>query len=114
VRVLRTWDLFQPRRAVLRNEGRPVRMSQLATACFYLLAPFAIAGVVLLRRRRQPLLILLAPIVLVTVASALGWGLSRFRYAAEPALVVLAAVAVSALLERRARRAQPTAPAARA
>ncbi len=112
VRVLRTWDLFQPRRSVVRNEGRPVRVSQLGTAVFYLLAPFAIAGVVLLRRRREPLLILLAPLALVTVSSAIGWGASRFRHAAEPALVVLAAVALAALLERRARRAQRAAPAA--
>jgi 4-amino-4-deoxy-L-arabinose transferase-like glycosyltransferase len=112
VRVLRTWDLFQPRRSVVRNEGRPVRMSQLGTAIFYLLAPFAIAGVVLLRRRRERLIILLAPLALVTVSTAIGWGASRFRHAAEPALVVLAAVALAALLERRASRAQRAAPAA--
>jgi len=40
----------------------------------------------------------------VTIASAIGWGLPRFRHAFEPSLVVLAAYALVALVERRAGR----------
>ncbi len=44
---------------------------------------------------------LLAPVVVVTLISALFYGLLRFRVPAEVSLVVLAAVAVVELLDRR-------------
>jgi asparagine N-glycosylation enzyme membrane subunit Stt3 len=68
---------------------------------YYVLALLAIYGVVLLRRRGRPLLILLAPIVMVTLNSALSFGTTRFRLAAEIPLVVLAAVAIGYFLEHR-------------
>ena len=55
----------------------------------------------LLRRRRLTLAILLAPVVVVTVTSAIGFGMPRFRHAGELAVIVLAAVAVDRLLGRR-------------
>ena len=64
---------------------------------FWLLAPLAIAGAWLLRRRRQPLAILLVPLAMVTLTALLTYGSTRFRFAAEPSIVVLAAVAVDAL-----------------
>ncbi|HVI19195.1 MAG TPA: hypothetical protein VM712_12490, partial [Gaiellales bacterium] len=65
----------------------------------------AAAGALLLRRRGQPLRILLVPVVFVTLVAALTYGSTRFRVAAEPALLVLAAVAAAALWDRfRARR----------
>jgi asparagine N-glycosylation enzyme membrane subunit Stt3 len=67
----------------------------------YLLVPFAIGGAVVLRRRGQPLRILLVPVVFVTLVAALSYGSTRFRVAAEPAIVVLAAVGVAALWDRR-------------
>ena len=68
----------------------------------YALVRLAIYGLVLLRRRGQPLLILLSPAILVTVAGALGYGITRLRMAADVSIVVLAAVAMVALLERLA------------
>jgi asparagine N-glycosylation enzyme membrane subunit Stt3 len=65
------------------------------------MAPFAVAGAWLLRRRRQPLAILLVPLAMVTLTALLTYGSTRFRFAAEPSIVVLAAVAVDALLRRR-------------
>ena len=47
--------------------------------------------------------ILLAPVVVVTITSALGFGLPRFRHAGELAVLVLAAVALDRLLSRRSR-----------
>jgi hypothetical protein len=54
-----------------------------------------------LRRRGQPLGLLLAPFALVAVVSVLGYGTPRFRVPAEIPLVVLAAVALAALAGRR-------------
>jgi hypothetical protein len=68
---------------------------------FWLLAPLAIAGAWLLGRRRQPLAILLMPLAMVTLTALLTYGSTRFRFAAEPSIVVLAAVAVDALLRPR-------------
>jgi hypothetical protein len=65
---------------------------------YFLLIPFAVYGVILLRRRRVPLLIVLAPFVTVTVTAVLAYGQIRFRHSAELSLVVLAAVAVDRLL----------------
>ena len=53
--------------------------------------PFSIV-----RRRRWPLWPLLAFPVMVTLTGVLIYGVTRFRFAAEPALCVLAAVAVAA------------------
>jgi hypothetical protein len=71
---------------------------------YYGLLLLAICGALRLRRHRIELWILLAPLVLVTVSSALVYGSTRFRAAAEPAIVVLAAVAMTDLAARvRAR-----------
>lgn len=104
VRLLRVWDLWQPRRQVLFAEGRHVRMAQAGVAAFFLLVPFAIAGAVGVGRRLA-LFVLLVPFAMVTVAAVTGYGAPRLRHAAEIPLVVLAAIGVSALLERRAREA---------
>jgi 4-amino-4-deoxy-L-arabinose transferase-like glycosyltransferase len=107
-RVLRTWDLFRPRQQANYeiSEGRNQRAEQAGIIVYYGLAVLAIGGIVLLRRRRDELLVLLAPAVLVTIASVIGYGITRFRAAAEPSIAVLAAVAICALAERRqARRA---------
>ena len=58
----------------------------------------------LLRHRHRVLAVLLAPVVLVTLSSAISYGFTRFRAGAEPAIVVLAAVAVVALAQRLAAR----------
>jgi hypothetical protein len=52
---------------------------------------------VIQRHRREPLEILLAPVVITAVVSVLGYGTPRFRVPAEITLVVLAAVAVAAI-----------------
>ncbi len=102
-RVGRVWDVFRPaqQRAYEAGEGRPARSERLGVWVYWLLVPFAAAGAWLLRRRGQPLAILLVPLVLVTLTALLTYGTTRFRLAAEPAILVLAAVAVDALLRRR-------------
>ncbi len=103
VRVLRTWDLFRPRQGVgfARAEGRASWAQYAGLAAYYVLIALAIFGATRLRGRRPELVVLLVPAVMVTLMSLAGYGLTRFRLAAEISIVVLAAVAVDALVRRR-------------
>lgn len=94
VRVLRTWGLYSPGQQVSFEslEGRPRAWQMRGTVMYWVLAPLAIAGAVLLRRRKRLIAPLLATAVTVTVGAALTYGQQRFRIAAEPAILVLAAV----------------------
>jgi 4-amino-4-deoxy-L-arabinose transferase-like glycosyltransferase len=103
VRVLRVWDLWSPRSASAfeaRIADRHIDAQRAAVASLYLLVPFAVAGAVVLRRRREPLGILIAPIVFVTLVAALSYGSTRFRVAAEPSIVVLGSVGLAAAWQR--------------
>ena len=97
VRVLRTWDAWQPVRQAELNEGENGTLRKLALPAVYLLFALAAFGAWRLARHgeRRTLAILLLPAVLVTVTSALAWGWPRFRHGAEVGLIVLAAVAVA-------------------
>src|SRR3954467_13341231 len=110
VRVLRTWDLWQPHRQVDLAEGRARWAETAGVIAYFLLLPLAAGGAVLLwRRDRGAAAILLAPALLVTISSAIGYGNPRFRHAFEISIVVLAGAAVVAVAERR--RATATAAA---
>ncbi len=116
VRFLRSWELFRPRQQLGSEhffEGRDLHVEKIGVALYYLFALLSLPAVLALRRRGQPLRILAAPFVLVTLVSIGAYGFTRFRIAAEPVLVVLAAVTLVQLAERchRTRRAGPPAPA---
>ena len=106
-RLLRTWDVYQPRRMVTFAEGRWVRAEQAGVVAYFVLLPFAFAGGWLIRRRRGEVMVLLVPVALVCVLSLVGYGIPRFRAPAEVTIVVLAAVALTHLLERRRPSAAP-------
>lgn len=114
VRVLRTWDLWDPwdQAAYETFEGRDLRVSHAGLAAYWLLLPLSAAGAVTLRRRRESLWLLLSPLLLVTAASLAGYGLTRFRLAAEIPIVVLAGVAVAAAVSAVGVRLSTSAPAA--
>ena len=71
---------------------------------FYVLALASVAGAVLLRRRRLPLLPLLSLAIVVTAAVALTFGQTRYRASAEVTVVVLGGIGISALSELPGRR----------
>ena len=99
VRLLRTWDLWDPSDAVefeARIADRHVGLSRWAQRLFYVALLLAAIGAFVLRRRGSPLRLLVALPVLVSVVSVLSYGSTRFRAAAEVAIVVLAAVALEA------------------
>jgi hypothetical protein len=115
-RLGRVLDVYEPwgQGAFLNSaEGRHPRAQHLGLLAYWLLVPFAIVGAVLLRRRREPALtLLLVPIALALLVAMATYGSTRFRFVAEPALVVLGAVTVDVLLGAlRARRRPASATA---
>jgi 4-amino-4-deoxy-L-arabinose transferase-like glycosyltransferase len=106
-RWLRTWGLLRPAQQIEFEtlEGRPKSWLTLGTWMYWVLLPLAVVGAVLLARRRTARLWpLLSTGVLVSVTTVVTYGQQRFRVAAEPALVVLAAVAIVAGVLRLGRQ----------
>jgi 4-amino-4-deoxy-L-arabinose transferase-like glycosyltransferase len=99
-RIGRTWGFF-----------RPVATT-LDTTVGWVLLVLALPGLAILRRRRVPVAILLLPAAVVTIASAISFGWLRYRFGADLALIVLAAVTVEAaagyLIAAAARRGSPS------
>jgi 4-amino-4-deoxy-L-arabinose transferase-like glycosyltransferase len=109
VRLMRVWDLWQPRRQVEFAEGRHRRVQQAGIAVYFLLAALALAGIAALARAgaRRELLVLLTAAVVVCVTAVAGYGVTRLRHAAEVPIVVLAAAGLLLVAERvRERRAR--------
>ncbi len=75
------------------------------SSMYYALLPLAIAGTVVLRRRRVPSFPLWAIGLNVVCASALTFGQTRYRTTFEVSLVLLSAVALDALWSRLRRPA---------
>jgi len=109
VRALRTFNFFQP----LRQGNREPRRKWVDIAgvvIYYPLLLLAVLGVVKLRTDRW---ILLAPVWMVLIVSIAGWGIGRFRIAADVSLIVLAAYGLALALSRRSRRTTTAASPAR-
>ena len=96
-RLGRVWSLFHP---LQTNSGRTPWVQNVGTIMYYLLLIPAVYGFVLLHRRRVAAWVLVSPVVLVSLVSAVGYGFLRFREPAEITLVVLAGVAVDEWLRR--------------
>ena len=78
---------------------------------FQAVAVLAIVGAILLRRRRTvPVFPLLAPAAVVLVTVLVTYGLTRFRLAAAPGLLVLAALAIDAAIARVRSAPRPARP----
>jgi hypothetical protein len=101
VRLLRTFGLWQPVRHVYFAEGRTMPWRPLAVGCVWAVLLLGAAGAVLMRRRRLMLGILLAPLVLAIATTLIAFGYTRFRYAADVSLIVLAGVLIDRVLLRR-------------
>jgi 4-amino-4-deoxy-L-arabinose transferase-like glycosyltransferase len=96
-RVGRVLGVYKPaQQAELEHvtEGREPWLANAAVISYYPLALASIVGVLLLRRRRRPVLPLVALIVSAVLGAAMTLAVLRYRASAEPALAILAAVAV--------------------
>ena len=105
VRLARLFDVWDVDQSLFINgaEGRPTRPVRIGIFFAWPLMLLALGGAVVLWRRtdRTALLVLAAPVAMA-VAVALGtYGSTRFRFGAEPSIVVLAAVALVAFLRTR-------------
>lgn len=117
VRFLRVWDLYRPLQQAKYEffEGRSRWASRAGLVFLYPLLALAVVGAVALRRRGRPLWPLLAFVVMVSLTAVLIYGVTRFRVAAEPSLIVLGAVGLEAVSGRLsaavAERRRTAAPA---
>ncbi len=114
-RIGRVWAVFKPfhttRTLDIAVESRGHNASWLGLFGYYVLVPFAVVGVLALRRQKVPVTPILALVVTVTLAAAMTFANTRYRAPAEVALVLAAAVGIDLslrLFQARARaRAQP-------
>jgi 4-amino-4-deoxy-L-arabinose transferase-like glycosyltransferase len=98
-RLGRLWDVYRPWTQgtfFSAVEGRHPRATHWGLVFYWVLLPLAVAGALLLRGRRRGLWMLLAPVLMVTLVAMTTYGTTRFRIAAEPSIVLLAAAALEA------------------
>lgn len=116
-RLARTFGFWAPVRSIsddlMLGEAGVHGAAYVVLAQYWAYLAFGVAGAVLLFRRRVALLPLLSPVFVVAVITVIGYGTMRFRIALDAVLPVLAAVAVSHLLDRRRRPGTTLEPAGR-
>ena len=109
LRIGRMWDLYRPEQNIFLNgilEGRGEWQSRLATYEYYPLLALSIFGLVLLRRRRVPILPFLAIAATITITAATSFGITRYRAPVDAMLPVLAGGALVWIYEWVAARVQ--------
>ncbi len=100
-RAGRMWDVFKPgQNASLDGtlEGRGIGASQLAAWQYAVLAPLAVAGLVLMRRRRLLVWPFIAIAALATFTAITSFGITRYRIAVDVMLPMLAAVVIAEVI----------------
>ena len=103
IRALRLWDAYRPFQNTRWNatvEGRGHNASFAGLWSYYLLMPLAIAGVVILWRRKLPVMPFLALAITVTFTAMITYANIRYRIIAEVGVVACAAVTIGALWNR--------------
>lgn len=106
----RTWGLYSPLQQLDLDhfsENRPLPAARVGLAMYYLAVAASVVGVVALRRRGVPSFPITVWLINVAITVVVFYGSTRFRAPAEPALVLLAAAGVSALLPKPETSAEP-------
>ena len=100
MRLGRLWNVYRPLQGVQLETavGRPAWVSRLGLWYFYVLVPVAVAGAVVLRRRRTLVFPFLSMIILSSVTAILAYGDARFALEADVAMAMLAGVALDAAI----------------
>ena len=109
-RVGRLWGVFKPGQTTALDwsfEGRGRVPSWSSLFAFYVLVPFAVVGLVAMRRRRVTVLPVLVLIAIATFAAATTFGIPRYRAPAEVGIVLAAAVGMLAAWRRIRGRPAP-------
>ena len=102
-RLGRELDVYRPLQQVNLEWsilGRPRLPAYLGLGAYYLAVLLAVAGVVVLRKRRVPVIPLAVLIAATLFVAAATFGQTRYRTGLDTAIVILAAVATDALVER--------------
>lgn len=97
VRVARIWEIHSPWENAEINgiyEDRGVPESKVGLVLYLAMAPFAAIGVRDLRRRGWPVSPFAVLPIVVTIAVAISFALTRYRLPADVALVVLAGIGI--------------------
>jgi hypothetical protein len=99
IRELRAWGFWAPRQQASptfeAGESRVEGWQLVAWVCYLVVFMLAIVGFVLARRRAIPRWPLVGLVLMVVTSVALTYGNQRFRVAAEPALLIFAAIALT-------------------
>ena len=94
-RLGRAFGFFRPIQQIQLDasvETRPYRWALVGLAMYYSMLPLSIGGAIILRRRRVPIMPLLAIGIDVVLSTAITFGNTRYRTAFEVSLVLLSAV----------------------
>jgi hypothetical protein len=105
-RIGRVWNVFRPVQDVHLNdvfERRGLVESWAVLLAYYLLIPFAIGGLFVMRHRHLPVFPMLAIALSVTITVAVGFPVTRYRAPFDVVIPLLAAFAIDALLRRDRR-----------
>ncbi len=107
-RVARVWSFWDPRDLTKREavETRNRTWQWLVWPASLVTFWLGLAGFWMVRRQRRPIAVLVGPVVMVTSVALLTYGNTRFRAAAEPALLIGVAVVLVAAA-RRLHRPSP-------
>ena len=100
-RLLRSFGFYRPVAStstdlLLQGGGTSHFGAWVAQLQYWLLLAAGVVGLVILYRRRRPILPFVAPVVTVAVITVIGYGTMRFRVALDVILPGLAAIALDA------------------
>jgi len=102
-RVGRLFGLFKPIHTVNSDvvfERRVKVFTRIGLFANYVVMAAAIAGAFVLRRRKFTLIPFLAIVATAIITAAMSFGITRYRVGADVAMLVMAAVALGAALDR--------------
>jgi hypothetical protein len=104
-RLLRTWGLYRPGTWFGSGQVRSTEFSRRTWYYGWTLLVLAPIGLVLVASRSySQLWIALGSFLVVSAATLIGYGNPRFRAAAEPALIVLAALCLTTAVRHLSKR----------
>ena len=98
LRIFGLWKPVQQSDVDAFLEGRDLWVTRIAQTSSYLFMVLAAIGVVVMRRRRIPILPLVGPLIAIFITITITFAQNRYRASVEPAIAILAAVAVEQMI----------------
>lgn len=98
LRIFGLWKPVQQSDVDAHLEGRDLWVTRIAQTTSYVFMALAAAGVVIMRRRRIPVLPLVGPLIAIFITITITFAQNRYRASVEPAIAILAAVAVEQMV----------------